>query len=832
MNGDRQADGPIDQPRDDGGVEVQRAPHVHIKDDDDELVEKWREILKRRRKAEDELRRRRERDATSPPTRVPQVEKRETDDSKEEATGSEAASGATVSERVVDLRDGRGDHAGDRAIDRRSTPRPVEKRFPTPVVPPSPSGPSDPTPGNGDAPAPERPADTSPVRRIVDVRPTERKRRAVEPDLPEADERPRPAHAVAAARDEKREKRRKRLTWVVVAVALVIALLVADLVYVGLGMYDSLQSAKANLQRGRDALEAGRYDDAKRSFTQALGDSRSAVDLRKHPVFWMAERTAWTKNDSRALAALSEAGILTSTAGTHAVDAINSVGQTSQGFAEALYNDGEIRVSAASEAAPAINKVDVLLSDALELLETAPEASTNAVGDALEAARVDVGSASRLVRRASTVIDALPSLFGAEAPRRYLVVFQALSEIRGSGGVLEYYGVLKASNGRLTLSPVHPSNRLDGAFAPSDQVPGWFATRYRPFSALSNWASATFSPTFPAVAGTLMTMYENATGRSVDGVLAMDPIMLGLMTDATGPIQQAGFPEVVTSENAARVLMYEIYRRFEGEPEARDGYVIGLIEKTWRIITQGVNDVSELTAALSEAQATQHIKVYSQFEEDQNALQELGLAADPTSVPGHVQMVFHNNLAGNKIDYFLRRVVETSVELDSDGSATVTSTAVIENRAPRDEDVTSFIAGPVNDRPAYNRMNLSWILPEGAQVTGINKGPRGRGFQQGLEATLPAVSGNLDIPPDGTATVSVEYEIPRAVDLSSGRGEFRFTLFPQTAPYADNFTLMVTPPPGHHMEELEGDGVTTDDGYGIAGTLDRPVTVQLGLTAE
>jgi hypothetical protein len=38
-----------------------------------------------------------------------------------------------------------------------------------------------------------------PVRRIVDVRPTERKRRAVEPDLPEPDERPRPAHAAAAA---------------------------------------------------------------------------------------------------------------------------------------------------------------------------------------------------------------------------------------------------------------------------------------------------------------------------------------------------------------------------------------------------------------------------------------------------------------------------------------------------------------------------------------------------------------------------------------------------------------------------------------------------------
>jgi hypothetical protein len=34
------------------------------------------------------------------------------------------------------------------------------------------------------------------------------------------------------------------------------------------------------------------------------------------------------------------------------------------------------------------------------------------------------------------------------------------------------------------------------------------------------------------------------------------------------------------------------------------------------------------------------------------------------------------------------------------------------------------------------------------------------------------------------------------------------------------------------MEELEGDGVTTDDGYGIAGTLDRPLTVELGLTAE
>ncbi|MDQ4028874.1 MAG: DUF4012 domain-containing protein, partial [Actinomycetota bacterium] len=704
MNGDRQA---AASPHDGGGIEVQRAPHAHSKDDD-ELVEKWREILKRRREAEDELRRRRERDATSPPTRVPQEEERETDESGEEATGSEAASGATASERVVDLRDGPGDDPGDRAMDLSSTARPLEERSPTRVAPPAPGRPPDPAPSDGDAPASERPADGSSARRIVDVLPTEKKRRAAKADVPEQDERLRPAHAAAMARDEKREKRRKRLTWVGVAIALGIALLVADLVYVGLGMYDSLHSAKANLQRGRDALEAGRYDIAKRSFTQALGDAQSAVDLRKHPVFWMAERTAWTKDDSRALAALSEAGILTSTAGARAVDVINSVGQPSQGFAEALYNDGEIRVSTAREAAPAINEVDVLLSNALELLETAPEAGTNAVREALEAARADVGSVSRLVSRASTVVDALPSLFGAEGPRRYLLVFQALSEIRGSGGVVEYYGVLEASNGRLTLSAVHPSARLNGAFVRSNQVPGWFATRYSPFQALSRWDRATFSPTFPAVASTLMTMYENATGRSVDGVLSMDPIMLGLMTDATGPIQQAGFPEVITSENAARVLMYDIYRRFEGEPDERDRYVVGVIEKTWRIITEGVNDVSKLTAALSQAQATQHIKVYSQFEEDQSALRELGLDADPTSVPGHVQMVFHNNLAGNQIDYFSRRVVETSVELDSDGSATVTSAAVIENRASRDEDVPSFIAGPVNERPAYNRMNLSW----------------------------------------------------------------------------------------------------------------------------
>jgi Protein of unknown function (DUF4012) len=819
MDGDRQADGPpTDRSHDDGDVEVQRAAQA-ANDGDDELVEKWREILRRRREAEDELRRRRERDIISPPKRVPRGEPGK-DDSPQPATESQKSdSGHDGSEKVIDVRNGFEDDQED-AIDSRLAEAPIEETAPPPVVRTSPR-PAPPEPGNG----------RSPARNIVDVRPTPQRRRDTTADLHEV-EHVRPADAAEAARQEKRKKQRTRLRWVIVAVAAAFVLLVVDLIYVGLGMYDSLQSAKANLERGREALEAGRYDEAQRSFSDALGDSQSAVGLRSHPAFWMAERTAWTRNDSRIVAALSDAALLASAAGARAVEAIDSVGQKSQGLAEALYNDGEIRVSAAEHAAPAINDVDVLLSDALELLEAAPNTTTGAVGEALETALVDVGRASQFVSRANTVVDALPSLFGGGSPRRYLLVFQALSETRGSGGVVEYYGELEASDGRLTLGSLHSSDELNGAFARIDQVPEWFANRYRPFNVLGTWERATFSPSFPAVATTLMAMYENATGRPVDGVVAVDAIMLGLLTDATGPIQHEGFDEVVTSENASRVLMYEIYKHFDGRPDARHEYVIGVMEKTWRIVTDGVSDVSKLTAAMSEAQSTQHLKVYSEIGDDQAALRELGLAANPTAEPGHVQMVFHNNLAGNNIDYFSKRETDTSIELHSDGSATVTSTAVIENRAPRDEDEISFLAGPAKDEPTVNRMNLTWLLPEGAQLRHINEGSLGGDFTEGVEATLPTVSGTLDIPPDGTTQVSVEYEIPQAVSFSSGGERFRFTLFPQTGPNADNFTLLITPPPGYRIEELVGNGVTTADGYGVAGTLDRPVTVELGLSAE
>ena len=45
------------------------------------------------------------------------------------------------------------------------------------------------------------------------------------------------------------------------------------------------------------------------------------------------------------------------------------------------------------------------------------------------------------------------------------------------------------------------------------------------------------TPDFPTAAATAQAMWERKTGQHVDGVLSLDPVALGYILDATGPVK-------------------------------------------------------------------------------------------------------------------------------------------------------------------------------------------------------------------------------------------------------------------------------------------------------
>ena len=50
------------------------------------------------------------------------------------------------------------------------------------------------------------------------------------------------------------------------------------------------------------------------------------------------------------------------------------------------------------------------------------------------------------------------------------------------------------------------------------------------------------TPDFPTAAATAQAMWERKTGQRVDGVISMDPVALGYVLDATGPVRNHRAP--------------------------------------------------------------------------------------------------------------------------------------------------------------------------------------------------------------------------------------------------------------------------------------------------
>jgi hypothetical protein len=583
------------------------------------------------------------------------------------------------------------------------------------------------------------------------------------------------------------------------AVALAI-ILMADLIYVGWSLRAHLQETQSFFAEGRSALIGGDYDAALRNFEMALEEARRASTLEARPGAWALRITPGISSDARAAAKLSTVAELAARAGLDAVSLYERLGATSAGLAGALFDRGRVRMDSMGIALDGVDGLTSLLSEADELLHADLDPRIASIQDAWSRARSQVSKALTVFRRAATLLAAAPSLFGETAERRYLLLIQNPSQSRSSGGLIEYYGVLSVSDGRFKLDSISPISLLQNGSG--------------------GWSSINKSPDFPAVARSALSQFRAATGRHLDGVIATDPLALQQMTRATGPFRERGYDVVISSQNAAQVLMHDVFEHFEGATSARHQYTSAVVEQVFKAVTKGIGDSSSLLDALGNSAETQHLKIYSAIGDAQGALGDLGVSGDPRLFGPSVQMVTQNSLVSSQVDFFLRRAIKVLIELGEDGSARVTTTATIENRAP--DGPASPVLG--SEQPGQARLSLGALLPESASTIqyegGGGENPR---VSSGVDQRRP-FRVELSVPPGSIRRVSFSYQMLP----STGTGEgptFELLLLPQGLAFPDLVTVNAIAPPGFCVNSCDR---PTKTAWGATKTLSEPwrVTVR------
>ncbi len=413
----------------------------------------------------------------------------------------------------------------------------------------------------------------------------------------------------------------------------------------------------------------------------------------------------------------------------------------------------------------AVRSLEEPLDDAIEELSTTRarlEADRSpwlwpSVGGRIDGQLARLADSEATARSTRRAIGVLPGLLGADGPRHWFLAVETPVEARASGGFIGNYGEIKADGGALSLTRfgrIRELNEGGDLSAKTLTGPADYVARYSRFAPARTWQNVTMSPDFPSVAQVIAELYPQSGGRPVDGVIAVDPSGLAALLEVTGPITIAEWPDPITAANAERILLYEQYLALEGP--GRVDFLGAAAEATWqKLTTMTLPDPGVLVDALAPAVGAKHLMVASTRPGDEAAtLVDLGIAGAMPPVEDDFVGIVTQNAGANKIDWFLRRRLDYTVDTTGD-RVEATVRIALENTAPG-AGLTGYLLGSsYDDLPAgTNRLYLSVYSPWELAGASVNGGEAT--FESEDELGRNVYSTFVDVPPGATTVIELK----------------------------------------------------------------------------
>ena len=372
----------------------------------------------------------------------------------------------------------------------------------------------------------------------------------------------------------------------------------------------------------------------------------------------------------------------------------------------------------------------------------------------------ELDTAAGTARTAQLAVQRIPTILGAEGPRRYLMLLGNPAEARDLGGHIGNWAEVVAVDGRLQIVEIGQPYDLFGPWSapPPTLTGGAYPTslvQMRPQYFPQNWGA---TPDFPTVAALAEELYVQARpGAPLDGVIYADPAAFAALLTFTGPEPVPGTDLVLTPENAARFLTSEQFTVFPSESQGGDA-VSGLID---RVMTRFGNSQLPSPATLADTLgplvAHGRLQFVSFDEADAPLLERLGLTGRverPGS--GDLLAVLTRNANPSKIDAYVRRETDYSVSWDPmTGRVRARLTVTLTNDAPA-SGLPAVVANAIPGlAPGTDRVQLSVLSPWNVQRAELDGAPTPVGTQQELRGVLRH-STLVDVPAGATRTVTYD----------------------------------------------------------------------------
>ncbi|MGO4595323.1 DUF4012 domain-containing protein [Leifsonia sp. 2TAF2] len=579
-----------------------------------------------------------------------------------------------------------------------------------------------------------------------------------EPDAP-----PRPADAPSNAPRRGRWWLRLHLRHPVtigILVGIGIFLLFA-IVWIGARGYlaqRALTDAIPAAEQVKTAIGSGDLKAAGRAADALSRKTHQAATLTSDPVWLTAEAVPWIGPN---LTAVRTAAAASDEVASHVVEPLVAAGAAVDLRALAIRN-GRIDLAPLTAAQPAVAKAGKAFTAArasVATIETGALISPIAGGvdrlhDVLDRAAPEMDAIGNAVRL-------LPSMLGADGPRDYLLAAQNPAELRATGGLIGAVALVHADNGALTLQRQSAGTSIGPWSTPVADVPLNTVGLYGPLVG-RYLQDANLTPDFPLAAATASRMWTTMYGGTIDGVVAVDPVVLSGLLKSTGPVTLPS-GDRLTSSNAVKLLLSDVYQRYT-DPAQQDAFFASAASAVFDRMSSGDVDAKKLVTALSDAGESRRVLIWSTHDDDQKILGQTTLAGSlPLSDLSTAGIgVYFNDATGAKMDYYLgTSVAAGSAVCRADGKPSTVVRVTLTNKAPADAGTTlpRYVTGggTYGVRPGNIRTRVAVYGPAGGLLAATQSDGENYTTVAGVDRSRPVSLYTVELAPGESRTVTVQF---------------------------------------------------------------------------
>lgn len=356
-----------------------------------------------------------------------------------------------------------------------------------------------------------------------------------------------------------------------------------------------------------------------------------------------------------------------------------------------------------------------------------------------------------IVRNVDRAARIVPEMAGHHGPRRFVVGLQNEAELRGTGGLPGNFAIVVLDHGRIRFTHF----LSDTAFLPSgtgqlvktglDFGAGYRGLygRAKPTELILN---SNMHPDFRYAGRIWAEMWQRVSGEKVHGAIAMDPAALSYLLDVIGPVTVPGGVRL-TAQNVVAETQSVAYARFADDNARRKQYLVDILEAVQTTLLRSPKTV-DLLNALGRAAGEGRLLVWSRDAGVQAALEQTPLAGDLPDASVPVAGLILNNIAGNKLDYYLLRSL-SYVRSGCAGSRDVIVTITLLNQAPPNLPpiVMARLDKPRHPTgPGDHRIQLDYYATAGAVLQSATLNGKPRSVAVLSDGSHPVIRLDLELP--------------------------------------------------------------------------------------